>query len=216
MSVTCELDADLDITVSRYLPLSECPGFTASDIASFQLPKGFPILVSRRSGQIIEPVFRYIYERVKGYARYPREMFAPASFGRERSARQSRPRQIRLDTATAAADNLRLWFGYLAFVNKAWNKIGAQDILSYSRGLGIAVSPRTGDLLTKSTINQRLTHVLEFFPLVKCAGRDVPQLSKFGRADGGQWRRARQFAPTTGLHLRGMEPLARGHRTASQ
>jgi hypothetical protein len=61
-------DDDLDITVRRYVEVTSCPGFTDGELRRFQLPEGFPFLVNRRSGQIVEPVFRYLYDRVRGYA----------------------------------------------------------------------------------------------------------------------------------------------------
>jgi hypothetical protein len=119
MSEFSEFEDDLDITVSRYVPVAECPGFTAPEIAAFQLPTGFPLLVNRHSGQIIEPVFRYLYERVKGYARNSTAVHQADPAVRERAGPKRRLRQIRLGSATAAADNLRLWFGYLALIPSA-------------------------------------------------------------------------------------------------
>lgn len=132
-------DADLNITVARYEGVTACPGFTPEQIADHQLPDGFPFLVNRSSGQIIEPVFRYLYARV------------------------IRKAELRLGSALTAADNLRVWWGYLAFRRKDWRRITSLDIQAYRRGLGRVFSRRSGLLLTDTTLRQRLTHVLEFY-----------------------------------------------------
>lgn len=141
-----DVDADLNITVARYGRLESCPGFTAEQLAACQLPDGFPFLVNRSSGQIVEPVFRYLYERA------------------------ARRADIRLGSALTAADNLRLWWGYLVIRRRGWDQVTPLDIQAYGRGLGRVVSRRSGLLLTDTTLRQRLTHVLEFYRWANKAG----------------------------------------------
>lgn len=134
-----DADADLNITVARYGRLGSCPGFTAEQLAACQLPDGFPFLYNRTAGQIVEPVFRYLYER---------------------SVRKA---DLLLGSAVTAADNLRVWWGYLAYIGKGWQQVTPLDIHAYRRGLGRVLSRRSGLLLMDTTLRQRLTHVLEFY-----------------------------------------------------
>ena len=134
-----DADADLNITVAHYGRLAACPGFTPEQLAICQLPDEFPFLVNRTAGEIVEPVFRYLYERVVRKANF------------------------RLGSALTAADNLRIWWGYLSYLRKRWDQATSLDIQAYRRGLGRVLSRRSGLLLTESTLRQRLTHVLEFY-----------------------------------------------------
>lgn len=160
------IEEDLDITVRRYAPVVACSGFTTEDIHAFQLPEGFPFLIRRRSGQIVEPVFRYLYERVRGYPRH----YVRTKTRNFRSHPWRQKRVISIGTAVSAADNLRMWFGYLSYRGKKWNDVSTLDIHAYANGLSRVVSPRTGEKLSRGTIAQRLTHVLEFYRWANARG----------------------------------------------
>ena len=139
MRTGADLPYGMNICVGRFQQVAECPGFDAAQLARCRLPDDFPFLVDVDTGAIVEPAFRYLY------------------------ARAARRTDLTIGSAVAAADNLRLWWGYLAYRKKAWNAVSSLDIDAYSRGLTRAVSPRTGELLAKGTLRQRLSHVLEFY-----------------------------------------------------
>lgn len=128
-----------DITVSVYRTLASCEGADVEELARFQLPPGFPLLVDRATGALVEVVFRYLHHRCVAQ------------------------NALTLASAMAAADNLRLWWGYLGWRKKAWDAITAADIEAYRRGLERIVSERTGTPLAEGTIAQRITHVLELY-----------------------------------------------------
>ena len=128
-----------DVRVSAYRTFASCDGVAAENLARSQLPAGLPLLMARATGALIEVVFRYLHHRYVAH------------------------NALTLASATAAADNLRLWWGYLGWHRKAWDAITAADIEAYRRGLERIVSERTGVPLADGTIAQRITHVLELY-----------------------------------------------------
>lgn len=154
---------EMDITVARYAPVAACDGFAADEIGEHQLPEGFPFLIDRRTGGIVEPAFRYIYERAVS------------------RRRTSRRRQLTLESAVAAADNLRLWWGYTRYRGKSWDRITAIDIDAYRRGLGRVVSPRTGEPLAEGTKRQRIVQVLELYRWSNAEGLTAVDEKALGR-----------------------------------
>lgn len=107
--------------------------------APTDLYDGFPFLANVTSGEIVEPVFRYLY------------------------ARAAWTRQLVVSSATAAVENLRLWWGYLEWRGLDWSAVTSEDIDTYRRGLARLISPHTGLEITEGTVRQRMTHVLNFY-----------------------------------------------------
>lgn len=55
----------VDIGVGRYVPAADSHGAGPdAEADGVRLPDGFPFLVDRGTGEIIEPVFRYLYAKV--------------------------------------------------------------------------------------------------------------------------------------------------------
>lgn len=134
-----EILEDPSFTVARYRQVDACEGFTAGQLSKKQLPEGFPFLVDRTSGSIVEPVFRYLFRRAV------------------------KTNRVRISTAVAIVDNLRLWWGYLQYRGIDWSKVTSADIESYRRGLCRVISTRTGAQIAEGTLRQRMTHVLAFY-----------------------------------------------------
>ncbi|WP_081757954.1 tyrosine-type recombinase/integrase [Roseomonas gilardii] len=68
-----------------------------------------------------------------------------------------------LGTARVAANNLRLWWGYLAYRGLAWDEAGSVDIDGFRNGLVRAISPRTGQPYVEGTVSHRLSHLHGFY-----------------------------------------------------
>ena len=135
----------VDIGVGRYVPAADPHGAGPdAEADGVRLPDGFPFLVDRGTGEIIEPVFRYLYAKVV------------------------HTRTFTLQSAAGAADNLRLWWGYLHHRGCSWDRATGLDIDAYCRGLGRVVSPRTQKNLAETTVRQRRTHVLDLGAVAGC------------------------------------------------
>lgn len=130
---------DPEFTVARYRAVAACDGFTTEQLVEHALPEGFPLLVNTTTGGIVGPVFSYLWHRA---ARTPR---------------------LSLSSAVGAADNLRIWWGYLAYRRLEWDRVTSADIERFRSGLSRAVSPRTGGGLSEGTVRQRMTHLASFY-----------------------------------------------------
>ena len=80
----------VDIGIGRYVPADDFHGADPdAEADGVRLPDGFPFLVDRGTGEIVEPAFRYLYAKVV------------------------HARTFTVQSAAGTADNLRLWWGYL-------------------------------------------------------------------------------------------------------
>lgn len=164
----------MDIVVARFERVDECPGLFAAQVAESQLPDGFPFLLDTSSGQIVEPTFEYLFDRIVRHRAY------------YRGAGKKGPKNtLTLATAVTMADNLRLWWGYLAFRGLHWKSVTGTELASYARGLERVVSPRTGEALSDGTIRQRLTHVIEFYRWTNARGYTAIRSDELDEMRGG-------------------------------
>lgn len=130
---------DCSYTVASFTGQTTLESVDASSSSDTHLFGGFPYVVNLTTGAIVEPIFRYLYERA------------------------ARTTQLRATSARAAADNLRLWWGYLEWRRIDYTRVTSGDIEAYRRGLTRLVSPRTGQRIAEGTLRQRMTHVVEFY-----------------------------------------------------
>ena len=137
--MTDESVEDPNFTVARYRTVAACDGFTVEQLAEHALPEGFPLLMNSTTGGMVEPVFAYLWHRA------------------------ARTRRISLNSAVGAADNLRIWWGYLAYRRLEWDRVTSADMERFRSGLSCAVSPRTGGVLSEGTVRQRMTHIVGFY-----------------------------------------------------
>lgn len=66
-------------------------------------------------------------------------------------------------TWAAAAQSLKTWFQYLQVIEKDWRDASRQDRLNYRDAYLTAVSPRTGENYSRSTIANRLSVIRSFY-----------------------------------------------------
>ena len=133
-------------TIASYRHADREGGAGFPSASDSDLVDGFPLLMNVTTGAIVEPVFRYLYERAV------------------------RTTRLRLTSARAAADNLRLWWGYLEWRQLPYDQATSGDIEAYHRGLKRLVSPQTGTRIAEGTLRQRMTHVVEFYRWANARG----------------------------------------------
>ncbi|PGH59445.1 hypothetical protein CRT60_00490 [Azospirillum palustre] len=112
----------------------ECPA------ASHALPVGFPFLVDRHAGKVIKPVLLFLVDQYLTAGR----QFVP-------------------NTATAVANDLKDYLATLDEQGVAWNEATKEDVVRYRDDMAFAVSRKTHERYSVSTVRRRLASVLAFY-----------------------------------------------------
>lgn len=103
------------------------------------LPAGFPFLVDRRTGMIVEPSLFFLDDTY----------LANGGFVK--------------NSATAAANDLKDWWQFLDHKKKAWDEIFRDDIVEYRDIMSRTISPITHEPYSSKTIRRRVGTVLDFY-----------------------------------------------------
>jgi integrase len=133
-------------SIASYRPVNACDGFSLEQLREHQLPTGFPLLYDRASGALVEPVFGYLYNNTVRY------------------------RHLNLASAYNAADNLRLWWGYLWYRKLEWDQVSSYDIEAYRRLLNRMSSRLLKMRIAEGTVKQRLSAVISFYKYANRCG----------------------------------------------
>ncbi|MGQ0730332.1 tyrosine-type recombinase/integrase [Acidovorax sp.] len=120
-----------------------------SGIQNQYIPPKFPFLVARETGQICEPALIFLYESLvtnnPNLALYNRKN----------------------NTLEATAFDLKDWWNYLEFIERAWNEATVTDLMKYCRVMQGEFSPTTGKANAVTTVNRRKYSIQKMYQWAK-------------------------------------------------
>ena len=129
----------MNISVVRAVELNSLSDDQRSLLKDQVLRTGYPFLICESTQVIIEPVFRFVWQRHGTKGRYVE------------------------NTALADVDDLRDWYQFLAHFKVKWDAVQRQHIEQYRDYMLKLISPKTNEAYSVKTVKRRVGTVLAFY-----------------------------------------------------
>ncbi|MCK0071201.1 tyrosine-type recombinase/integrase [Kordiimonas laminariae] len=144
----------MTLRLGSYIPQEPFEGLSKQEIAEIDLPEGFPFLLCASDCQVDRVSFHYFLSRYRGVKVY------------RSNVKHSHPLYFRthlsVGSLRTAADNIRLWLGYLSYIGKVLTEGSVSDFKAFVNGYAITRNRITGQLLSRSTVRARIGHIRDF------------------------------------------------------